>query len=198
MKRVTIVLQGCALVTVLFLAAALAGRANLKTRITFSGSVRVPGLVLPAGTYYFEAPNFNNRTTVRITKEDGSLVTQVAGVADYRHEANHEVIIFGDHECGPQAIKAWFYPGNKTGVRFVYPKEEAEVIAASCNEPVPETHEKYSETGQVENKVYIMTPQKQEQDYSPEALSGSDQADQNGFDAATGTTTPHQPPSPPQ
>lgn len=200
MKKLTIVLQGSALVAVLFFVAVLAARSSTyKTRVTFSGPVRVPGIVLAAGTYYFEAPLTSKRTLVRITKEDNSFVAQVLGIPDYRRKVNHEVITFGEHECGPKAIKAWFAPANNIGVRFVYPKEEAEAIAASCQEPVPEMHEKSPELTQVEMyRIYVITPQKQEQDYNPEALAGSDQADQSGVDADAGTTKPSEPSSPPQ
>ena len=47
-------------------------------------------------------------------------------------------------EGQPQAIKAWFYPGETSGQQFVYPKRRAVELAKMENEPVltmPETTE---------------------------------------------------------
>lgn len=193
MKRILTPSTVMAGVAVLLIAtAALAGPSTRKTKITFSGPVRVPGTILPAGTYFFQAPLVNNRTVVTISSEDGSHITKVMGIPDFTRKRDHDVITFGENECGPKAIKAWFYPGSGTGVRFVYPKDEAEVIAAACNEPVPEIHENRPDMAQITvYRIYLITPQKQEAEYDSQALSQSDQADQNGFDA--GATEESQP-----
>lgn len=170
------------LVAVLLANAAVASPANRKTKITFSQSVRVPGTILSAGTYVFEAPHPNNRTIVKISDENGNFVTQITGIADYTRKRDHDIIVFGDHSCGPKAIKSWLYPGSGTGVRFVYPKDEAETIASACDEPVPEMHEK---TASANEQIYLMTPGKQEEQYTPDALAASDQMDKDGFNTAT-------------
>ena len=168
---------------VLVAVSAYAGPSTRKTRITFDGPVRVPGTVLQSGTYFFQSPLVTRRTVVRITKEDGSLVTQIMGIPDFTRQRNHDVIIFGDHECGPKAIKSWFYPHSGTGVRFVYPQEEAEAIAAACNEPVPEMHETKLDPQRLQNyTIYLVTPTKEEHTYKTDELSASDAADQNGID----------------
>ena len=137
---------------------------------------------MAAGTYFFEAPNRNNRTIVRVSKENGEFVTQFMGIPDFTREREHDIIVFGDHECGPKAIKAWFYPKSGQGVRFVYSEDEAAVIAASCDEPVPAIHEKTVSLQQLMvYKVYLITPRKQEEEYKPEALSHADEVDNNGF-----------------
>ncbi len=41
-------------------------------------------------------------------------------------------------EGQPEAIKAWFYPGNAFGQEFVYPKIRAIELAKVVNEPVLE------------------------------------------------------------
>ena len=47
------------------------------------------------------------------------------------------MIRFKERATGkPQALKAWFYPGNTIGHEFVYPKERAVEIAKEANEPV--------------------------------------------------------------
>lgn len=162
---------------------AVAGPSTRKTTVTFNQSVRVPGVVLPPGTYSFDAPSVTNRAIVRITDESGKFVTQVRGVTEPVQKPNHDIITFGANECGPKAIKLWFYPASGTAVRFVYSHKEATLIAASCNEPVPETRDDASGSPSQESKVYLMTPNGKEQEYKSEALSPSDQLDKNGFDA---------------
>jgi len=164
---------------------ATAGPSSRRSKITFTGSIRVPGATLSAGTYYFSTPSPDARTLVRVENENRELVAQFMGLSDYRRESGHTVIIiFGDHECGPKAIKSWFYAGGSSGIRFVYSEQEAALIAASCNEPVPETHDKEMDASNLQSSsVYLMTPQKQEEAYKSEALSASDQVDQNGYNA---------------
>ena len=172
------------LAAMLVVSSATAGPARLTTKITFSQPVRVPGVTLNAGTYYFSAPNANNRTLVSIENEQREFVTQFMGIADYSVKLDHNIILFGDHECGPKAIKSWFYPGSGSGIRFVYPEDEAALIAASCNEPVPETHDRKLDASNIQtSNVYMITPQKQETAYKAEALSTSDQRDRSGMDA---------------
>src|SRR5215469_13044636 len=172
----------------------LASPSARKTRVTFSQPVRIPGTVLPAGTYYFESPQPNNRTMVRVLDENGKMITQVMGIADYTNKKNHDVIIFGDQHCSVNAIKAWFYPGSGTGVRLIYPEDEAATIAAACKEPVPETHDKVQTAEQANSeKIYLITPEKQEQNYTPNELAKPDQADTNGFDAAAAADHDSQP-----
>ena len=186
MKK-TAVLRGMSigLAAVFIVASAIGGVTTHKTKVTFSGPVRVPGRVLSAGTYFFEAPQMGNRTLVRITDENGNLVTQVTGIPErLRRQPDHPIITFGEHECGPRAIKLWLYPASDTAVRFVYSKEEATLIASACNEPVPEAHESTSPSSESEaSKVYLVTPKGQEEPYEPESLTTSDQEDQNGFNA---------------
>ena len=51
---------------------------NQATRVTFSQSVQVPGHVLPAGTYWFQLSDTNDRHhLVQILREDRTLVASV-------------------------------------------------------------------------------------------------------------------------
>jgi len=80
MKKATIV-RAILLATALtmFVALVLANPLTGKTRVTFSQSVRVPGTVLNAATYYFESAHPNKQTIVRISDENGKMITQVMG-----------------------------------------------------------------------------------------------------------------------
>ncbi len=47
------------------------------------------------------------------------------------------VLTFAERGAGqPEAIKAWFYPGETWGQEFVYPKKRAIELARIYNEPV--------------------------------------------------------------
>ena len=44
---------------------------------------------------------------------------------------------FSERGAGqPQAIRAWFFPGDRWGQEFVYPKSKAIAIAAETHQPV--------------------------------------------------------------
>ena len=128
-KVVLAVMVGIAVLA--FVSGVIADPSSRTTRVTFSGPVRVPGANLSAGTYFFRAPNVTNRMIVRIEDENRQFVTQFMGIPDKTRNRTHDIVLFGDHECGPKAVKSWFFPGSNTGVRFVYPQEEAALIAAS-------------------------------------------------------------------
>ena len=104
--------------------------------MTFSHPVQVPGTTLPAGSsYIFKLVDSHaNRRIVRITNEAGDKVyATILAIPDYRHKAtSHTVVTFGEASgASPTPIKAWFYPGDTHGFRFVYPKQEAEQIAST-------------------------------------------------------------------
>jgi hypothetical protein len=103
------------------------GRADAwdkKTIVTISGPIQVPGKVLPAGTYVFRLFGPNERTVVEIFNADEThLVATVHGIPDRRVEAQDNTIVQLEELSPeqPEALKAWFYPGDYAGVEFVYP-----------------------------------------------------------------------------
>lgn len=173
-----------ALGILILVSASMAGPSVRKTKVTFSQAVRVPGATLSPGTYYFLAPLSEHRQIVNVQDDSGKTVARFMGILDYPGKPDHEFITFGDRVCGNTSIKAWYYPPAGAAVRFVYPPEEARGIAYGCNEPVPETRENPAGNTKLEAKdLYLVTPQKQEEPYKTEALTGSDQRDKDGFDA---------------
>ncbi len=54
------------------------------------------------------------------------LITTVQGISDSRMETPDKTILqFEDHPSSqPVALKAWFYPGDNSGVEFVYPNQK--------------------------------------------------------------------------
>jgi hypothetical protein len=112
-----------------------------KTVLTFSQAVEIPGHVLPAGTYVFKlADTMGDRHIVQVFNADGSqIIATVMAIPDYRLTSTDQTVIkFSEVPAGsPEAIRAWFYPGNTTGQEFVYPKSRAAQLAKASKAVVP-------------------------------------------------------------
>lgn len=129
------------LITAVAPSAADAQTRNNRTTLTFSQPIEVPGRILPAGTYVFElADSLSDRHIVQISNADGSeLITTVLVINNYRLTPTEKTVVtFNEVTRGaPEAIRAWFYPGNNYGQEFVYPKRRAEELAVLARAPVP-------------------------------------------------------------
>ena len=113
------------------------------TKMTFSQPVEVPGKVLPAGTYMFRLLDAaSERNVVEIYNADQTRLEHVVlTIPDERMKASGKTIVqFAETPAGsPEALKAWFYPGDNYGQEFAYPKSMATQIAATAHAPVPTT-----------------------------------------------------------
>ena len=113
---------------------------NKVTYLTFSGPVQVPGASLPAGTYMFRlADPVSHRQVIQIRDKDGGQIfTTLVSIPNQTAEPKDDpFVMFLEAPAGqPAAIKAWFYPGEKTGYEFVYPKDQAMRIASYTKSPV--------------------------------------------------------------
>jgi hypothetical protein len=114
---------------------------NKKTILTFSKPVEIPGQVLAAGTYTFKLlDSMSDRHIVQVLSADGSkILATLMTIPDYRLTSTDKTVInFGEVPVGsPEAIRAWFYPGNTIGNEFVYPKSRATVLAKAAKTAVP-------------------------------------------------------------
>jgi hypothetical protein len=112
-----------------------------KTVITFSAPVEIPGQVLPPGTYVFRlADSSSDRNIVQVfNKAESHLYGTFLAIPDYRLKpADKPIITFSERPAGtPEAVKAWFYPGQNYGHDFVYPKPKAVALAKANQTPVP-------------------------------------------------------------
>jgi hypothetical protein len=122
-----------AILTIMAVPIARADTWNKKTILTFSGPVQLPGATLPAGSYVFKLADVNgNRHIVQVfDKDEKKLFTTLMAIPNDRLEpADDPLILFAERPTGmPQAVKVWFYPGERIGNEFVYPKKQAMAIA---------------------------------------------------------------------
>src|ERR1043166_2774428 len=116
---------------------------NKKTTVTFSAPVEIPGVgaqVLPAGTYVFRLlDSLSDRDIVQIfTREEPHVYSTILAIPNYRLKATDKTVMtFAERAAGdPQAIRAWFYPGDNWGQEFVYPKTKAVQLAKITRLPV--------------------------------------------------------------
>jgi hypothetical protein len=95
------------------------------TVFTFSAPVQVPGRVLAPGQYLFKLDQHEELNVVKIESPDERKVFGVFLVKpDYLMQAPSKPgLLFESRGPGsPQAIKAWFYPGDKYANEFIYRK----------------------------------------------------------------------------
>jgi hypothetical protein len=131
------------LLCIMFSGTASAQTWNKRTSVTFSGPVEIPGVgaqVLPAGTYVFRLlDSQSDRHIVQIfNKDESHLYATILAIPNYRLQATDKTVMtFAERIAGePQAIRAWFYPGDNSGQEFVYPKKRAVELAKITNQPV--------------------------------------------------------------
>jgi hypothetical protein len=114
---------------------------NQKTKFTFSQPVEIPGRVLGPGTYIFKlADSTADRNIVEVfNQKENHLYGIFLAIPDYRLTLTGKPIItFSERAANaPEAVKAWFYPGDNYGHEFVYPKVKALELAKANNEAVP-------------------------------------------------------------
>ena len=114
------------LLGIFFVPKGRADESNKKTIMTVKQSIQVPGKVLPAGTYVLKLPNSGDPTLVSIFNADEThLIATIQGISDSRTEVSDKTALqFEERPAGqPEALKAWFYPGQDSGVEFVYPNQ---------------------------------------------------------------------------
>jgi hypothetical protein len=134
---------GITLVAMLGASSASAQTLNKKTTVTFNAPVEIPGVgaqVLPAGTYIFRLlDSQSDRNIVQVfNKDESHIYATILAIPNFRLRATDKTVMtFQERAAGdPQAIRAWFYPGDNWGQEFVYPKSKALALAKLTNAPV--------------------------------------------------------------
>ena len=123
-----------------------------RTLFTFSGPVALPGVTLPSGQYLFRLANPNSSVSVvQVLNADG---TKPYGLfftipAERLEPASSPEVRFMETAAGmPAAIRTWWYPGERTGYEFIFPKEQARRLAKGASQPVLTTDAQTTTTEQ--------------------------------------------------
>jgi len=141
--KVSVMIICLALMALAFPARTKADEWNKMTTVSFSSSIEIPGVgaqILPAGTYVFKLlDSLSDRHIVQIFNERGDHVyATILAIPNYRLKVTDKTVMtFRERAVGePEAIRAWFYPGDSFGQEFVYPKKRAIELAKVTNVPV--------------------------------------------------------------
>jgi hypothetical protein len=119
-------------------AVVFAGPASRTTTFTFNQPVALPGVTLPAGTYQFRlAEPVAGRRIVHVLSADGlTPYAMFFATEGQLVEPSHRPSVrFMKTGVGmPAAIDTWLYPGERRGLKFVYPAEQARMLAQGRSE----------------------------------------------------------------
>lgn len=140
MRQLTAKITGTCAALLLGATLASAQNADRTTTVTFSAPVALPGVTLPAGSYLFKlADSQVNRNVVQVFDKDRSKIfaTIIAIPAQRNEPADETVITFNEAPANAApAIRYWYYPGEKSGQEFAYPKKQAIEIANAAHTSV--------------------------------------------------------------
>jgi hypothetical protein len=173
--------------------AARADEWNKKTFLTFSGPVQIPGATLAAGTYVFKLADLSgSRHVVQVfDKDEKHVYATILAIPDQRLEpADDPVVLFAERPAGtPQAIRAWFYPGDTIGDEFVYPKTQAVKIAKANHNSVLATEDSTNTSASDNERMESMRSAKVGRvDENGSAVADNNNNNNNNRPRATGTT----------
>ena len=127
-------------------ASAQGGTIHKTTYLTFSGPVQVPGATLPAGKYLFRIENPASPSLWQVFDASGRhlftsfffVPTVERTIPEVNRADGKPVVRFYETSQGvPPALRILYYPTDLSGSAFLYPKAQAQRIAAVAHQPVP-------------------------------------------------------------
>jgi hypothetical protein len=140
MRQLTTKITGTLAALALGASLASAQPSDRSTIVTFSAPVSLPGITLPAGSYLFKlADSQTNRNIVQVfDKERSKIFATILAIPAERNEpADETVITFNESPANmAPAVRYWYYPGEKRGQEFAYPKSQAVMIANAAHTSV--------------------------------------------------------------
>ena len=139
-KRAIQVVCGVGVALVFTAGAAMAQTHDKRTVFTFNRPISLPGVTLPAGKYLFRIVDTEtSRKVIQVLSEDGKKpYAMLHSIPDVRLEASSspEVRFLETAKGTPSAVKTWWYPGERIGYEFIYPKEQARRLVRGSVETV--------------------------------------------------------------
>jgi hypothetical protein len=142
MKRVKLLTTAAALTVMTLLAgSAAAQETNVSERsfLTFSNAFELPGLTLQPGTYVFKLADTPSRNVVQVwTRDEKEMLGHWTFVQTERTRTTDEnVVMFKEMPAGTTpAVQYWYFPGERIGKEFIYPRDQAARIAKATGAPV--------------------------------------------------------------
>jgi hypothetical protein len=136
MARVKLVATALAFAAVAAIASGVeAQQTNVSERtfLTFSSAVEMPGVTLQPGTYVFKLADTPSPNVVQVWDQDEkNMLGHWLFVQAERPEVTEDtVVMFREtREGATPAVQFWYFPGEKIGKEFLYPRDQAERIAA--------------------------------------------------------------------
>ena len=103
-----------------------------KIRVTVSAPVEVPNLVLPIGTYVFEALE-NGRVTRILSGDESHIYTTLLTQPEERREPMDSTVVSMIENPKGQVprIDSWFFAGESIGSEFLYAGVKAKGVSSS-------------------------------------------------------------------
>lgn len=140
MLSMTPVRLTCAAAAFLMAIPVFAQPLDRRTTFTFNTPVAIPGVTLPAGSYLFRVANPRvSQRVIQVVSADGKTPYAMffSIPAERPEPAKEPEVRFMETAAGmPPAIRTWWYPGERIGYEFIYPKEQARKLAEGVKEPV--------------------------------------------------------------
>jgi len=106
---------------------------------SFSAPVALPGVTLKAGKYLFRVPDSPVRNVIQVLSADGTRLFGTFFTIPARRNIvpeNPEVRFIETPANMTHAIRTWWYPGESAGFEFIYPKEQARLLAKGASQSV--------------------------------------------------------------
>jgi len=128
------------LACMVFLPAAVAGEWNQATKMNFSEPVEIPGVALPAGTYWFVlADSQGDQQIVQVFSADRKTIyaTEQTVPVERLHATGRVELKFAERpHHQPEALLQWFSPGRLTGQEFLYPQKAEKGLMRDARQDV--------------------------------------------------------------
>jgi len=139
-RKLLAVVFSIILACMVFLPAAVAGEWNQATKMNFSEPVEIPGMVLPAGTYWFVlADSQGDQQIVQVFSADRKTIyaTEQTAAAERLHATSRVELKFAERpHQQPEALLQWYYPGRLTGQEFLYSQKTEKSLMRDARQDV--------------------------------------------------------------
>jgi hypothetical protein len=165
MKRVTAIATATVLALLVALTLNVAAQqpdTRDRTIMTFSSAVELPGMRLEPGTYVFRMADTASRNVIQVLdQQEKEMIGQWLFVSAERPEVTGDTVVtFRETSAASTpAVQFWYYPGEKIGKEFIYPKDQALRIAQRTGATVLSDDGPVTATAQAEVAVAPAEPE---------------------------------------